>query len=779
MKFLRNKTFGFCWSHVFLALLAYASVSLAYLPGESGFVSLDNEHGIWGNPASVSAFDSRGFLLGYDFDDGTTDIRMGGNLGSLAAGFDYRFGDGGMDESRWNISHSVEMFDRAFFWGNRITALRSADFKGTEWSYDLGVLLRPVNFLSLGYFCDNLLFVGPESQKRIQNLGATLRVGNSFSVSYDVENFENHRLLLEMEAYGFRFGFKFPVYGDDDEWRLTFSTSLGGYSNLALHVYDDLLPKGGVLSYHSSRSPRTSMRGKIIRVPLDMEVKETAEDVPFMGRRSINIWSVRNLFEHLYQDPSCGLVILDFSGYRGNMGISSEIDIAVQKLKAKGGMVISYVDDIRPAVLMASAHADRIVAEPSAHLNWRGLGGDILYYKGLFDKLGVKVEFLRHGKYKSAVEPYIADSMSVEARSNMDSLYQNIWWMMAQQMALRMPGEVEKNHKFLDSLASNPVVTAAAAQKAHLVDTLLYIDQVPAYALKTFFGFDAPFAYASTWHPNETKVFDESWKRRKEIAVLNIDGTIDGRMERSVMEKLRELPGSSAEALIVRISSPGGSAIASDKIWGALRHVSELGIPVVASIGNMGASGGYYIACGADFIISEPMAIVGSIGIYGGKVDASGLLSKLGVRSEPVKTHEYADATTFGRPWSEVEKSALQEYMDDFYNRFTGVVSSATKIPQTTVDSLYGGGRVMTGFQAQEAGLVHALGGLDEAIVAARELAGIGSSVDVYIRQLDTDMEFGIPSFDAGANLNSALEILSDLERIQLWAIDPLFWGIE
>ena len=776
MNFRKN-LFGF--APAALLLCFFASASHAYLPGEPGFVSLENEHGIWGNPAGVAAFDSRGFLLGYDYDKGVTDLRAGANLEHLAFGFHYRFDDDKLDESRWNISHSAEMFNRIFFFGQSVTAFRSSDFHGTEWSYGLGALLRPFDFLSLGYSCHNLLFAGPESQKRIQNLGATLRVRQSFSISYDVENFEEHRLLLEMEAYGFRFGFKLPVYGDDKDWRLTFSSSLGGYNNFALHVYDDLLPKGGVISYHASRSPKTSMAGKIIRVPLDMEVSETTENLPFLGARSINIWSVRNLFEHLYRDPSSGLVILDFSGYRGNMGVSREIDAAVQKLKAKGGMVVSYVDDIRPTVLVASSHVDRIVAEPSAHLNWRGLGGDVLFYKGLFDKLGVKVEFLRHGKFKSAVEPYISDSMSAEARGNVEALYKNIWEQVSRQVALRLPGEESQKLKLLDSLTAHPVVTASAAKNAHLVDTLLYIDQVPAYALNTFFGMDAPFAQASTWRPNDIRIFDESWKRRKEIAVLNIDGTIDGRMEKNVMAQLRSLPRSGAKALIVRISSPGGSAIVSDKIWGALRHVSELGIPVVASIGNIGASGGFYIACGADKIITEPSAIVGSIGIYGGKVDASGLLRKLGLRSETVKTHEYADAQTISRPWTDVEKAALQEYMDDFYNRFTAVVSSATKIPQAVVDSLYGEGRVMTGLQARDAGLVHAIGGLDEAILAAKELAGIGESVDVEVRRLDSGEASQMPIFNGRADLNYVVDFLSDLERVQLWAIDPMFWGVE
>ena len=257
------------------------------------------------------------------------------------------------------------------------------------------------------------------------------------------------------------------------------------------------------------------------------------------------------------------------------------------------------------------------------------------------------------------------------------------------------------------------------------------------------------------------------------MAMLNIDGTIDSRMERSVVEELRKLPGTGAQALIVRISSPGGSAIASDKIWYALRHVSELGIPVVASIGSMGASGAYYIACGADYIFAENYSIVGSIGIYGGKVDLSGLMQKVGLKSEFVKTHEHADAQSFARPWTDEEKAALQDYMDDFYNRFTGVVSQATKIPQATVDTAYGGGRVMIGHKAYKAGLVQALGGLDDAIAKAKELAEISASTEVELLQLNTDTDFLVPSPKA------MMDYIVDFEQTRFWALEPALWGME
>ena len=760
--------------------------ALAYIPGESGFVSLENEHGIWGNPASLAAFDSKGALVSYDYDDGIKDFRIGGNLEHWAAGFSYTQGPDNLDESYWNLTHSNDLFNRVFFVGERVSAFRSADFSGTEWSLGVGALLRPFNFVSLGYSCDNLLYVGPKAPARVQNVGATLRLGPMLSVSYDVEDFENHRLLLELGAYGVRWGFRMPLHGGDD-YRLTFSTSFGGNNHGALHVYDDLLPKGGAWGFHSARNPNASLSAQIIRVPLDMQVSETEDELAFFRKSSICIWHVRNLFEHMLRDPGAGLVILDFSGYKGNIGISCEIDRYVSKLKARGAKVIAYMDDVRPAVLLASAHVDRIVVEPSAHMHWRGIGGNILFYKGLFDKLGVKVEFLRHGKYKAAVEPYIADSMSVEARSNYDTLYRDLWTSMESYVAMRKLSPqmgLDRATAYLDSVSSLPLVTAKAAQKTGLVDTLLYLDQVPSYALKTFFGINYPNAAYRTWRPNDTKLFNESWAPRASVALLNIDGTIDSRMEHSVLESLRKLPATGAEALIVRISSPGGSAIASDKIWAALRNVSEQGIPVVSSIGYMGASGGYYIACAGDVILAEPMAIVGSIGIYGGKVDASGLLSKIGLKAETVKTHEYADATTFTRPWTDAEKAALQEYMDDFYNRFTGVVSRATKIPQATVDTAYGGGRVMIGVKAKEAGLVHELGGIDLAIAVAKQLADIGDRTDVDLMILDSEKSMTVPMITSRlmsgkgsvSEMSNWVDYLAELGQTKLWAIDPVLF---
>ena len=755
---------------VIVSLLFAAAASFAYLPGESGFVSLDGSHGVFGNPAGLSALDSKGALASYQYDDGITEFRMGGNLDRIGAGFEYRFDGKGMDESRWNLTHGFPLFDRSAFLGGRITAFRSADFKGTEWTYSPGIMIRPFRAISLGYSCENLLYMGPASMERIHNAGATLRLGDFLSASYDVENWKEHRLLFDLSLYGIRFGFKMPIYGDDDEYTLTVATSFGGHFDASLKVFDDFLPKGGSIGFHQARNPRASRSAQIVRVPLSTTVSEVEKKMPFFAPSSIGLMKVRNLFEHLLRDPAAGLVVLDFSGYQGNLAISEEINRYVLKLKKRGGLVIAYMDDVRPSVLLAASNVDRIVVEPSAHFTWLGLGGGITFYKGFLDKLGVKVEFLKHGEYKSAVEPYTADSMSVNARTNIESLYKDIWEIVRMHVAPRMKsGTIAMNMETLDSLAQKPVITAVGAKKVGLADTLLYIDQVPAYALKTFFDIDAPYAGFRTWSPSNKKIFDESWRHRTKVALLNINGTIDDRMEESVLENLRKVPSMGVKALLLRISSPGGSAIVSDKIWGALKNLKKFDIPIVASIGSSGTSGAYYIACGADKIISEPFSIVGSIGIYGGKIDASGLMGKLGLRNEPVKTNDYSDARSFARPWTDTEKAALQEYMDDFYNRFTGVVSQATGIDQAVVDSVYGGGRVIVGWKAKEAGLVHGLGGIDDALEEIRKMAKIPESTEIELVQMNTEDSFVVPLMNA----KTLDEVLRNLERTQFWAIEP------
>lgn len=768
---LRNGRFHFSksLSRLILILLVLPSLLLAYIPGES-FVSLTDEQGLFANPAGLSAFDSRGALVSYEFSpEKVHQLQLGLNLGLFGLSFDYRQGREGLDESRWHLTHAFPLFDRAFFFGHRLTAFRSADFKGTTASYSPGLLWRPSPLFSLGFTSFDLGQLGPKKAKRVQEVGAALRLGRVLTIGWDMQNLETHQLFLQTSFEGVELSFHIPIYGESEEYKLSLSYPLGAYVNTAVTLYDDFIPRRFSFGYHRSRNPNAYSRSQIVRVPLSLPVKEVNEKFAFFKDPSMSVWTIRNHFEQIMHDKTTGIVIFDFSGYRGGAAISKEIQRGIVALRHSNRKVIAYLDDVRPTVLLASASANRIVVNPAARINLTGLSGTSLYYKGFLDWIGVDVQFLRHGEYKSAVEPYTMDSMSVEARTDREMLYNEWWKVLTEDFDQRLPSGFN-----VEDFVKKPLLTAKSALDRKLIDTILYVDQLPAYALKEFFKLDVPQAKAVTWEPTAKKILTNDWAQRNRMAILNIEGTIDGNTEREALALIDEVMNSKQyEALIVRINSPGGGAQSSEKIWRALKVLSKSGIPVVASIGDMAASGGYYIACGADTIIAEKTSIVGSIGIYGGKINTSGLLEKLKIRAETVKTHEHADAESFTRRFSEVEKEALQEYMDDFYGRFTKVVSDATKIPQNKVDEELGGGRVFIGEKALLKGLVHALGGLDDAINAAMKLAKIKG-----FKQIELVPLMPKKSYISRISFQSLAQFISSFDEDFVWALESDLWPL-
>lgn len=742
---------------------------LAYIPGES-FVSLTDEQGLFANPAGLSAFDSRGALVSYEFSpEKVHQLQLGMNLGLFGLSYEYRQGREGLDESRWHLTHAFPLFDRVLFLGHRLTAFRSADFEGTTATYSPGLLWRPSSFFSLGFTSYDLGQLGHGSVDRVQEVGAALRLGRVLTIGWDMQNLETHQLFLQTSFEGVELSFHIPIYGESEEYKLSLSYPFGAYANAAVTLFEDFTPRRFAFGYHRSRNPNAYSRSQIVRVPLSLTVKEVDEKFAFFKDPSMSVWTIRNHFEQILHDKTTGIVIFDFSGYRGGAAISKEIQRGIVVLRKSGRKVIAYLDDVRPTVLLASASADRIVVDPAARINLTGLSGTSLYYKGFLDWIGVDVQFLRHGDYKSAVEPYTMDSMSVEARSDRETLYNEWWKVLTEDFYKRLPSGID-----MEDFIKKPLLTAKSALDRQLIDTILYIDQLPAYALKEFFELDVPQARAITWEPTDKKILTNDWAQRSRMAILNIEGTIDGNTEREALALIDEvMNGREYKALIVRINSPGGGAQTSEKIWRALKILSKSGIPVVASIGDMAASGGYYIACGADSIIAEKTSIVGSIGIYGGKINTSGLLEKLKIRAETVKTHEHADAESFTRSFSEAEKEALQEYMDDFYERFIKVVSDATKIPQNKVDEELGGGRVFIGKKALFKGLVHGLGGLDDAIEAAMKLANIKSPMQIELVPLMPKR-----SYISRISFKSLAQFISSFDEDFVWALEPDLWPL-
>lgn len=761
-------------------VLMFCSASFAYLPGERSFPSLPNSNGLFGNPAWLSAFDSPGAILNFGRTKGDVyEISTGFHGNYLGASFEYRSDYKALDESRWNLIGSLPIFSRFAFVGASWNAFRSSGFAGTDWAMTPGILVRPFPFLSLGFDSRNALQFGPEKQRRVQEYGATIRPLDGISVSYAGENASAHRLLIDADFGLLNLGVQVPIYGDD-EYRVYVAHDFGRSFKGTVAVDDDWKPRHVSLGYHRAKLANPYFLPRVVRVPLSVPLTETEFGFSLFGfgATSLSVGSLREHFDLLLADESAQLIIFDFSGYKAGTAISKEIERGIAKLNLRGRTTIAYLDELRPMTLLASSAATKVVLEPSSRVNFRGVGGEVLYYKGLFDLLGVKVELLRHGAYKSAVEPYTADSMSVEARENYENLYGEWWNVLTEDVRLRA-----SDPQLLDSFLVRPSLLASDAKKAGLVDTMLYLDEVASYALKTIYGVDAPFVRVSNFAPKAgRRIFDESWQPRSKIALLNIEGSIvDGSGgydpltgfrstgSREVLEALdRFVRSPEYSALIVRINSPGGSAQASDEIWHRLWAISRTGLPVIASIGDMGASGGYLIACGANEIIAEKASIVGSIGIFGGKVSFRGLFDKLKLRSETVKTHEFAVSDGIGSAFTESEKAALQDYLDDFYGHFLETVSGATGLTVDSLDRSLAGGRVFTGSQGVQNGLIHRIGGLDMAIHEAKRLAGLSERRTVTLESILTDGYYLSRSFSDQVRPLSWLE---SVEKTQVWAL--------
>ncbi|MDR2595280.1 MAG: signal peptide peptidase SppA [Fibromonadaceae bacterium] len=779
----------------FLALPLFAAVS-----GENRFASLSQNGGMQGNPAGLSAYGSPGLIFSYEkiqenqLNNNNFLFGLWGN--NLGASFDWTNGENGYDKSQWSIVGSDFNVSRSLFFGNRFSATRISSEQGTAFSWSPGFILRPFYFVSLGFWSEQALQYG-FYQSRMQNAGLSIRPykGITTSWSAEVKNYEQlkkffsktkQNLLLELEASAMTLGLEFPIIDPNKtgEFRFSLSAALGSNYNgsvaLAANNFSDNLNfRKFSLIGHTALNRKALGYVNIIRVPLE-NINEKSNGWSLFGGKQDDLESLRNTFA-LLEKSSADAIVFDFSNYSGGLSISQEIRRGILSLKAKGKRIAAYTNDYRPAVIFAASAADKVILQPSTFVNFKGLASDVLYYKGFLNWAGIKIEVVRHGNYKSATEPYTLDSMSNESRENLQGIL-NGWWSVVRDTLASSRNLLPE---FLDSIAGNPKLTASSAKNNGLADTTLYIEEVPKYVSKILLGVEDEDAFLTDWYLTKDKIHITSWQPRAKIAVLNIDGMLVGGYgsndplfgksvagTANLIDVINEVAYSGEyEALILRINSPGGSAIASDELWHSLKTLKNAGMPIIASIGDMAASGAYYVACAADKIVAEAGSVVGSIGIYGGKADLRGLLAKLKIKNETIKTHESADAQSIYTGLSERDSIALQEYMDDFYSRFIGVVASGRNMSKEQADSL-GGGRVFIGMDAIGNGLIDEIGGFEKALEIAKEKAGLRKSTRVDVEYINN---FGYSFADRISGVakgeNHIYPWLSTLEKTQLWAI--------
>ena len=403
------------------------------------------------------------------------------------------------------------------------------------------------------------------------------------------------------------------------------------------------------------------------------------------------------------------------------------------EFKKSGKWIVSYADQYTRSSYYLCSTADKVYMNPIGMLDWSGMAAEPIFYKGLLEKVGVKMQVFKVGTYKSAVEPFICDQMSDANREQVTSFLSNIWGNMQKDVAKSRKLKVETLNSLADSLTF--LADPKASVKGGLVDKLCYKSEVKE-ELKKRLELEDDDKLTFTTIKDVANSEDLNEKVDEEIAIYYAYGEIvDDRtngfhQDHNITSKdmtvdLQKLANDDdVKAVVIRVNSPGGSAYASEQIW----HEVELlkaKKPVVVSMGGMAASGGYYISCGANKIFAEPTTLTGSIGIFGIFPDASELLTKkLGLTFDVVKTNALSDFGSTGRPFNETECRLLQAYINQGYELFTSRVAAGRGMPQDSV-KVIGEGRVWTGEQALKIGLVDKLGNMDDAIKAAAKLARV------------------------------------------------------
>ena len=410
---------------------------------------------------------------------------------------------------------------------------------------------------------------------------------------------------------------------------------------------------------------------------------------------------------------------------------ADELRIALQEFRKSGKFVYSYSDYmLMQESYFISTAADAIWINPTSMFDFKGLAAEVTFYKDALEKLGVEVQVIRHGKFKGAVEPYILDKLSDENRLQISEYVGSIWEHVVKVISESRGVTVAEVMSLADSLAGyDPHLMAEAG----LIDGTIYRDQLEdSIRAAAGIGEGKKISYISMTKYTNTVEKHASEGGKEKIAILFAEGSINnGEGDDSNIggaryaEELRKLRlDSTVKAVVFRVNSRGGSAIASDQIWREVELTDRVK-PVVVSMGNYAASGGYYIAAAARKIMASPVTVTGSIGVFGLIPNAEILLdNKLGISSDVVRTNAHSDSPSLVRPLSAFEKEALQANVERTYSNFTGVVAAGREMSQAAVDSI-GQGHVWSGADAAGIGLVDSFGGLSDAISEAASLAGL------------------------------------------------------
>ena len=416
---------------------------------------------------------------------------------------------------------------------------------------------------------------------------------------------------------------------------------------------------------------------------------------------------------------------------------------ALLDFKKSGKFIIAYSDSYSQTNYYIVSVADRIFFNPVGSLAWDGLSAQKEYYTRLFEKIGVEMQILKVGTFKSAVEPYFRTSMSEADRKQTEQYIGGIWSEMKAAVGQSRQITPEQLHAYADECMS------LQPQEKYLtynfVDSLVYIQEMDS-VLRTYAGTKD---YKQLSNSKMTNVERTQVDATDKVAVLYAEGAIvdegaEGIVEGKILKTIKKIyKDDDVKAVVFRVNSPGGSADASEQIWHAMKMLQDKGLPVVVSMGDYAASGGYYISCNADYIYAEPTTLTGSIGIFGTVPNLSKIREKIGLDVDAVSTNKHSglNVNAIYKGMNPQEMALMQNMVERGYDLFTRRCAAGRDMTQDEIKKI-GEGRVWLGKDALEIGLVDSLGNINDAIAKAVELAQLGEyNLVTYPEKVDPIQE--------------------------------------
>lgn len=474
--------------------------------------------------------------------------------------------------------------------------------------------------------------------------------------------------------------------------------------------------------------------GSILEVQLQWPIQDyvgNTNDDPFavFTERSQGLDEILNAIRVAKDDDDIKGISINNTFFMGGLAQTQELRRALAEFKESRKFVYTYSDFYTQKDYYLASVADSIFLNPVGALDFKGLSSEVLFFKDLQEKTGVKMEVIRHGKYKSAVEPFLANEMSDANRTQIAELIGSLWDSMVEEISLGRNISTANLNRIADTLGGR---TPELAQSTGLIDAMAFYDEYEASLRKAVGILDSEDL-------NIIDINDYMIRAKTrnigfgsdEIAVIYAQGEIlygEGGSEVigqgiivKAVRKAKE--DNDVKAIVLRVDSPGGSALVSDIIWREL-ELAKAVKPVVVSMGNVAASGGYYIAAGADKIFAEPTTVTGSIGVFGTIPNMAELADDIGINAEQVGTNENSVDYSLFEPMTEKFRTVVQEGIEEVYVTFLERVAAGRGITVARADSL-AQGRVWSGTDAKRLGLVDELGNLDDAIAEAARLAEI------------------------------------------------------